>query len=83
MNWKTELQLRDLDPKQRIEATCKACGYTYYLDVRTLLSRPELQFIYMDELERMSICRARHCEGSVRLALVHDGETEGFVGGMA
>jgi hypothetical protein len=37
----------------------------------------------MDELERMSACRARHCTGLVRLALVHDGETEGFVGGMA
>jgi hypothetical protein len=83
MNWKTELQLRDLDGGQRIEATCKSCGYTYYLDVRMLLARPELQFIYMDELERMSACRARHCTGLVRLALVHDGETEGFVGGMA
>ncbi len=83
MNWKTELQLRDLDPKQRIEATCKSCGHTYYIDARTMLIQPELQFIYMDELERMSICRARHCNGLVRLALVHDGETEGFVGGMA
>ena len=83
MNWKTDLQLRDLDVRQKIEATCKSCGYTWYLDARTILSRPELEFIYIDELERMSVCRARHCEGAVRLALVHDGETEGFVGGMA
>ncbi len=83
MNWKTELQLRDLDAGQRIEATCKACGHSYYLDVRTLTGRPELQFIYMDELERMSACRARHCEGSVLMALVHDGETECFVGCIA
>lgn len=83
MNWKTELQLRDLDIGQRIEATCKSCGHTHYLDVHTLLTQPELQFIYMDELERMSACRARLCQGLVRLALVHDGETEGFVGGIA
>ena len=83
MNWKRELQLHDIAADQRIEATCKRCGHTHYVDMAVLLSRTELQFIYIDELERMSVCKARHCGGSVRLALVHDRDTEGFVGGLA
>ena len=26
MNWKTDLQLRDLGAAQQVEATCKVCG---------------------------------------------------------
>ena len=83
MNWKTELQLRDIASNQRIEATCKMCGHTHCVDAAVLLRQPELLFIYMDELERMTMCRARGCNGSVRIALVHEGGTEGFVGGLA
>ncbi len=83
MNWKRELQLRDIDRDQRIEATCKRCGHTHYVDIAVLIRQPELQFNYMDELERMTVCKARHCHGAVRLALVHDRETEGFTGGLA
>lgn len=83
MNWKTDLQLRDIAANQRIEATCRLCGYTHYLDAAALLEQPELQFTYMDELEHMVVCRARGCRGPVRLALVHDSDTEGFVGGLA
>lgn len=83
MNWKTDIQVRDIAPGQRVEATCKRCGYTHYVDVAAMLAEPELQFIYVDELERMTVCKARHCGGPVRLALVHDRDTEGFVGGLA
>lgn len=83
MNWKTDLQLRDIDARQRIEATCRRCGHTHYVDAGPLLARPELEYIYMDELERMTACKARGCRGQVRLALVHDRDTEGFVGGLA
>ncbi|HHK75231.1 MAG TPA: hypothetical protein ENJ57_08710 [Rhizobiales bacterium] len=83
MNWKTDLQLRDIGGAQRLEATCRLCGYTHYIDIQTLLRQPELQFVYIDELERMSVCRARGCGGQMRLALVFAGETEGFLGGLA
>lgn len=83
MNWKTDLQLRDITGNQRIEATCRKCGHTHYVNKTALLRQPELQFIYMDELERMTICKARHCGGAVRIALVHEDDTEGFVGGLA
>ncbi|MFV2091942.1 MAG: hypothetical protein ACC634_02550 [Hyphomicrobiales bacterium] len=83
MNWQTDLQLRDIAGNQRIEATCRRCGHTHYVDAPALLRQPELQFIYMDELERMTMCQARRCAGTVRIALVHEGDTEGFVGGLA
>lgn len=83
MNWKTDIQLIDIDLTQRIEATCKQCNHTHYVDVANLIKQPEMQFIYMDELEAMTICKARLCPGHIRLALVHDRDTEGFVGGMA
>ncbi len=83
MNWKTDLQLRDIACNQRIEATCKTCGHTHYVNAEVLLRQPELLFIYMDELERMTMCKARRCGGTVRIALVHEGDTEGFVGGLA
>ncbi len=83
MNWKTDLQLRDLDGSQRLEAVCMACGHMHVIDVAMLLRRPELQFIYLDELEKMTMCHARHCHGRVRIALAHTGETEGFMGGLA
>ena len=83
MNWKREFQLRDIDRDQRIEATCKRCGHTHYVDTAALIRQPELQFNYMDELERMTVCKARYCGGAVRFAFVHDRETEGFSGGLA
>ena len=83
MNWKRELQLRDIGRDQRIEATCKRCGHTHYVDTAALIRQPELQFNYMDELERMTVCKARHCGGAVRFAFVHDRETEGFSGCLA
>lgn len=83
MNWKRELQLRDLGGGQQLEAVCRMCGHTHYVDLSELLRREELQFLYLDEVENMTVCRARGCCGAVRLALSHNGETEGFAGGLA
>ncbi len=83
MNWKTDLQLRDMGAGQRLEAVCQVCGHTHYVDPEQLLAHEELQFLYLDEVEKMTVCRARGCRGSVRLALTYTGETEGFAGGLA
>ena len=48
-----------------------------------LMLRPEFAQVYLDELERALKCASRTCHGPVRIALIHDGKTEGFVGGMA
>jgi len=37
----------------------------------------------VDEVERGLRCSNRFCRGAVRVALIHDDKTEGFVGGMA
>jgi hypothetical protein len=83
MNWKTDLKLADLDAATRIELTCKRCGLTRYVLAGDLTQRGVLAQAYLDEAERALRCGDRFCKGSVRLALVHDDKTEGFVGGMA
>ena len=83
MNWKTNLQVRDLEPGQRLECTCKHCGHVHYLTRSSILQSPEREFLYLDEIERETVCRARGCSGAVRMALVRRGETSGFVGGLA
>ena len=83
MNWQTNLQVRDLDETQRLEMTCKSCGHVHYLTKHLLTKSLEREFLYLDEVERETICRARGCRGAVRLALVRSGETSGFVGGLA
>ncbi len=84
MNWKAQLQIRDLDQEQRLEATCKECGHVHYITpAQVLLQGIERGFLYVDELEAETICKARGCRGQVRLAMVRSGETSGFVGGLA
>ncbi len=83
MNWKTDLKLADLEPATRLEVTCKRCGLSRYEQQAALMQCPELTQAYLDEVERALRCSNRLCQGAVRVALVHDGKTEGFVGGMA
>ena len=83
MNWKTELQVRDLEPGQRLEMTCKTCGHVHYLTPVEIMASPEREFLYLDEVERETYCKARRCLGSVRMALIRKDSASGFVGGMA
>jgi hypothetical protein len=83
MNWKTDLKLADLDPTTRLEVTCKRCGLSRYEQQAALMQRAELKQAYLDEVERALRCSNRFCKGDVRVALIHDDKTEGFVGGMA
>jgi hypothetical protein len=83
MNWKTDLKLADLDAATRLEVTCKRCGLCRYEPREALLRQQELAQAYIDEVERALRCSNRFCRGAVRVALIHDDKTEGFVGGMA
>ena len=82
INWKANLQVRDLDQTQRLEMTCKLCGHVHHLTKHILTKPLEREFLYLDEVERETICRARGCRGAVRMVLVRYGETSGFVGGL-
>ncbi len=83
MSWKTELKAADLEPERRIEVTCKRCGKMRYIRAEQVASYPPLSQSYLDEVERALRCRDRYCKGPIRIALPHQHQMEGFVGGMA
>jgi hypothetical protein len=83
VNWKTELQLADLDAGTRLEITCKVCGLTRYEEQAQLIAMPDMARAFLNEVEAMLRCSDRFCRGPVRISLIHDDKTEGFVGGMA
>lgn len=83
MTWKDEIQLRDLDPDQSIEVTCRRCARTYYKQASALLEQGDtMRYAYLAEVEKRLACTYRGCHGAVRIALMDDAETEGFVGGL-
>lgn len=83
--WKNSIQARDLDEDQRIEVTClvKTCGHVHYLTRKLICTSPEREFLYLDEIERETVCKARGCRGAVRLAMPRKGDTSAFIGGLA
>ena len=81
--WKQNVQVRDLDEDQRLEFTCKSCGHVHYLTRKLICTSAEREFLYLDEVEAETICRARGCRGSVRLAMVRVGDTSAFIGWLA
>jgi hypothetical protein len=83
VNWKTDLKLSDLESNTRLEVTCRTCGQTHYQTMAGLVLRQELDQAYLDEVEKALKCSNRSCKGRVRIALVHQGKVEGFVGGLA
>lgn len=83
MSWKTDLKIMDLDPDRRIEVTCRSCGKMRYIRAGEVAAYPPLSQSYLDEVERALRCRDRFCRGPVRITLPHQGQMEGFVGGMA
>lgn len=82
MNWKSDTRLADLDPAQEIEATCLRCGLVRTRAAGDLQQERHWRYAYLDEVERDLHCAHRTCGGRVRLALIYDRLTEGFVGGM-
>ena len=81
--WKSQIQVRDLDAGQRLEMTCRQCGHVHYLTQAMICVSPEREFLYLDEVEAETVCRARGCRGRVRMAMQSNSKTSGFVGGLA
>ena len=83
MTWKASIQILDLGIDDRIESTCKSCGYTWYEFVSDYLGRLYLRQLYLDEFETRLKCKRWGCKGKIRIALSSEAETEGFQGGLA
>lgn len=82
MSWKTKIQLQNLGRYERIEVTCKSCGYSWYeFNNSALLIR--MRQLYLDEYEAGITSHQRGCHSGVRIALSNEAETEGFQGGLA
>lgn len=81
--WKESIRVGDLDPGQRLEMRCRSCGHVHYITRELICVARGREFLYLDEVEKEGICRARGCFGKVRLSMVREGRSSGFVGGMA
>ena len=73
VNWKTELQVSCPDSDQKLEMTCKVCGHVHYLTPEMMMCSPELEFLYLDEIETEAVCKSRGGRGRVRMAIVRNG----------
>lgn len=82
-SWKDTLQVRDLDPGQRLEITCRTCAHVHYLTQEMIMTAKARQNLSLAEVEQQTRCKARGCRGAVRMAMVRDGPASGFVGGLA
>jgi hypothetical protein len=83
MSWKREIKLSDLDDTQEIELTCQKCGIVTYQTPLSLLVNQKLNQLYLDEVETLLLCPTRVCRSHIKLSLVYESKTEGFVGGLA
>ncbi|MFV0368472.1 MAG: hypothetical protein ACK5KM_08450 [Hyphomicrobiaceae bacterium] len=78
------MQLSDLAGDCRLEVTCRRCGHTRYEAAADLAARDDVHArIYLDEVEALLRCRQRQCGGAVRISIIADHDTEGFMGGLA
>lgn len=83
MNWKSNLQVLDLGHGDRLEMVCRKCGHLRYLTGEQLQARKGAARLYLDEVEARARCTQRGCDGKMRMAMPHQGDTSGFVGGIA
>jgi hypothetical protein len=83
VNWKTNIQILDLEPGDRLELTCRKSGTLRWLTGEELQSRKGKERLSLGEVERRAKCRQRGCGGAMRLAMPAPQDTAGFVGGIA
>jgi hypothetical protein len=81
-SWKHNVCFGDLAGNQKLEAVCRKCGHAPYLTKSMICVSPDGEFLYIDELEKETVCRARGYRGRVRLAMVRLDKMSGFVGDL-
>ena len=83
MSWLTDTRLRDLDDSHVIEATCLKCFYTWRQNPVQLLLKVDHRDVRLEEVSKHLACVRSGCHHvGVRLALLRNEDTSGFVGGM-
>lgn len=83
MSWKDRIQVCDLDPADRLELLCRKCRHLRYLTGTELRARKSAARLTLAEVEQRAKCRQRGCGENMRLAMPDQGDTVGFVGGIA
>ena len=83
MSWLEDMTLRDLDDTTVIEATCMRCLHTWQQSPVQLLIKVAHRDVHLDEVAKHLACPRPGCRHvGVRLTLIKNEETSGFVGGM-
>ena len=83
MSWLQDISLRDLDENQVIESACLRCSYVWLQSPTQLLLKVDHRDVRLDEVAAHLACPRPGCRHvGVRLALVRNDDTSGFVGGM-
>lgn len=82
-NWKTKIKVGDLADAQKLEMICKKCSRLNYITKAMICTTKDREQLYLNEVERRAICKARGCKGRMRMAMVRLDEMSGFVGGLA
>ncbi len=83
MGWREDTSLRDLDDSVLIEATCVRCLHTWLQSPTELLLKVDHRDVMLDEVASNLACPRRDCRSvGVRIELIRNEDTSGFVGGM-
>ncbi|MFH1517373.1 MAG: hypothetical protein ABIH17_05750, partial [Pseudomonadota bacterium] len=83
MSWLTDMSLKDLDDSKALEATCIRGLHTWLQSPTQLLIKVGHRDVYLDEVADNLACPRTGCwHVGVRLSLVRNDDTSGFVGGM-
>lgn len=83
MSWLSDMSLKDLDESQALEATCIRCLHTWLQSPTQLLLKVDHRDVHLDEVATHLACPRSVCRHvGVRLSLVRNDDTSGFVGGM-
>src|ERR1039458_3908629 len=83
VNWLNDTALRDLDDSVLLEATCLRCLHVWLQSPVQLLIKVYHRDVRLDEVAKNLACPRPCCRYvGVRLALIKNEDTSGFVGGM-
>lgn len=83
MSWQEDMALRDLGEDTIVEATCMRCLHVWQQTPLQLLLKVVHRDVRLDEVAKHLACRRPGCRHvGVRLTLINNEDTSGFVGGM-